>query len=205
MQALLEACQEPDYPAEIVLVISNRPKAAGIEIAQAAGIPTKVINHKKYPDRASFEADLTAAFEEAKVDLICNAGFMRLLTNDFVEHWRDRQLNIHPSLLPAFKGLNTHQRALDEGVKIAGCTVHFVRTEMDAGPIIAQAAVPILTHDDADSLAARVLRAEHQLYPHALALAANELIYVENERVLHKNQGDDARQNHSLFVPKLGN
>ncbi|MGI9383112.1 MAG: phosphoribosylglycinamide formyltransferase, partial [Methyloligellaceae bacterium] len=147
LQALIAACAEPDYPAEIALVISNRPGAPGLDRAEAAGIATRTIDHKAYPTREAFEAELDAALSAAGVELVCNAGFMRLLTGWFVERWRDRQLNIHPSLLPAFKGLDTHERAIAAGVRIAGCTVHFVRTEMDAGPIIAQAAVPVRGND----------------------------------------------------------
>jgi phosphoribosylglycinamide formyltransferase-1 len=181
MSSLIDECNKPDYPAVITLVISNNPDAQGLEIAAQAGIAARAIDHKTYPSREAFEADLDTALKEAEVDLICNAGFMRLLTNSFVEGWRDKQLNIHPSLLPAFKGLHTHERAIEAGVKLSGCTVHFVRTEMDAGPIIAQAAVPVLPDDTADDLAARVLVAEHKLYPHALRLVASDQIQVEGE------------------------
>jgi phosphoribosylglycinamide formyltransferase-1 len=184
MAALIEACKKPDYPAEIACVLSNRPDAPGLEKAAQASIATQAIDHKKYPSRESFEADLDAALRGAEVDLVCNAGFMRLLTESFVDAWRDRQLNIHPSLLPAFKGLDTHERALQAGVRLSGCTVHFVRTEMDSGPIIAQAAVPVLSGDTPDTLAARVLEAEHLLYPHALRLIASGAARVEGERVV---------------------
>jgi phosphoribosylglycinamide formyltransferase-1 len=184
MLALIEACKQPDYPAEIVTVISNRPGAPGLEKAAQAGIPARTVDHKQYPSREVFDADLDAALREAGVELVCNAGFMRLLTPGFVETWRDRQINIHPSLLPAFKGLDTHRRALEAGVKISGCTVHFVRTETDSGPIIAQAAVPVLPSDTPDTLAARVLEAEHRLYPHALRLVASGTARVEGERVV---------------------
>ena len=186
MSTLIDACKKPYYPAEIIIVISNQPEAPGLQIAARSGIPTHIIDHKIYPTREAFEADLDAALKQAKIDLICNAGFMRLLTNSFVEGWRDRQLNIHPSLLPAFKGLHTHERAIEAGVKISGCTVHFVRTEMDSGPIIAQAAVPVLPDDTADDLASRVLEAEHKLYPLALKLVASGEAHVENERVSFK-------------------
>ena len=188
MSALIDACNKPDYPAEIAIVISNQPEAPGLEIAARSGIPTQIIDHKAYPTRETFEADLDAALKQAKIDLVCNAGFMRLLTNSFVEAWRDRQLNIHPSLLPAFKGLQTHERAIEAGVKISGCTVHFVRTEMDSGPIIAQAAVPVLPDDTADDLAGRVLEAEHKLYPLALKLVASGEAHVENEKVVFKER-----------------
>lgn len=183
MVSLIEAARAPDYPAEIVLVISNRPEAAGLERARAAGIATLVIDHKQFATRMAFEAKLHAALLDARIDLLCNAGFMRMLTGGFVDRWRDRQLNIHPSLLPSFPGLDTHQRALDEGVRIHGCTVHFVRLEMDTGPIVAQAAVPVLPGDTADSLGARVLAAEHRLYPHALRLVASGAARVEGEAI----------------------
>lgn len=183
MVSLIEAARAPDYPAEIVLVISNRPDAAGLERARAAGIATLVIDHKQFATRMAFEAKLHAALLDARIDLLCNAGFMRMLTGGFVDRWRDRQLNIHPSLLPSFPGLDTHQRALDEGVRIHGCTVHFVRLEMDTGPIVAQAAVPVLPGDTADSLGARVLAAEHRLYPHALRLVASGAARVVGEAI----------------------
>ena len=188
MSSLKEACKIPDYPAEISVVISNRPDAPGLDIAAKSGIPTLTIDHKNYPSREAFEADLDKALKEAEVDLVCNAGFMRLLTARFVEAWRDKQLNIHPSLLPAFKGLHTHERAIEAGVKISGCTVHFVRTEMDAGPIIAQAAIPVLPDDSADDLAQRVLEAEHKLYPLALKLVASGDATVEGEHVGFKKR-----------------
>jgi len=200
MSSLINACNKPDYPAVITLVISNNPDAPGLKIATQAGIAARSIDHKTYPSREAFEADLDTALKEAEVDLICNAGFMRLLTNSFVEGWRDKQLNIHPSLLPAFKGLHTHERAIEAGVKLSGCTVHFVRTEMDAGPIIAQAAVPVLPDDTADDLAARVLEAEHKLYPHALRLVASDQIQVEGEKVVLKNSWQAAD---GLFSPPI--
>ena len=200
MSSLITACNKPDYPAEISIVISNNPTAPGLEIAAESGIAARAIDHKTYPSREAFEADLDTALKEAEVDLICNAGFMRLLTNSFVEGWRDKQLNIHPSLLPAFKGLHTHERAIEAGVKLSGCSVHFVRTEMDAGPIIAQAAVPVLPDDTADDLAARVLEAEHKLYPHALRLVASDQIQVEGEQVVLKNSWQVAN---GLFSPPL--
>ncbi len=188
MSCLIDACNKSDYPADIAIVISNVPDATGLEIAAQSGIATKAIDHKNYPSRDAFEAELDIALKEAEVELICNAGFMRLLTENFVEKWRDRQLNIHPSLLPSFKGLHTHERALEAGVKISGCTVHFVRTQMDAGPIIAQAAVPVLPEDSADDLAARVLEAEHKLYPLALEMVASGNATVAGERVVFKEE-----------------
>ncbi|MDA7945965.1 MAG: phosphoribosylglycinamide formyltransferase [Hyphomicrobiaceae bacterium] len=184
MASLIEACSSSDYPAEIAHVISNVPDAPGLEIAARKGIPATAIDHKGYASREDFEKDLDATLRDAQIDLICNAGFMRLLTEGFVEAWRDRQLNIHPSLLPAFKGLRTHERAIEAGVRLSGCTVHFVRTEMDSGPIVAQAAVPVLPEDTPDELAARVLEAEHKLYPFALKLVASGEAKVVNERVM---------------------
>jgi phosphoribosylglycinamide formyltransferase-1 len=188
MLALIDACSKPVYPADISIVISNRPDAHGLGVAAESGIPTLTIDHKNYPTREAFEADLNAALKQAKIDFICNAGFMRLLTKGFVDEWRNRQLNIHPSLLPSFKGLHTHERALEAGVKISGCTVHFVRTEMDTGPIIAQAAIPVLPDDSADDLAKRVQEAEHKLYPLALKLVASGEASVKGEHVTFKNR-----------------
>jgi phosphoribosylglycinamide formyltransferase 1 len=172
LQALIDACARPDYPAEIALVIANRADAFGIERARRAGVPAMVIAHRDFPDRDSFDAALDAALRQAGAELVCTAGFMRILTEWFVGRWRDRMINIHPSLLPLFPGLRTHERALAAGVRFTGCTVHFVRLGVDTGPIIAQAAVPVLPDDDADRLAARVLAAEHRLFPLALRLVA---------------------------------
>ena len=199
LQALIDACEEPDYPAEIVIVISNVPGAQGLLRAEAAGILATSIDHKTFASREDFDQALCRALDEAKIDILCNAGFMRLHTEGFVEHWRDRHINIHPSLLPAFKGLDTHARVLAAGVTITGCTVHFVRKEMDEGPIVAQAAVPILAGDTADTLAARVLEAEHRLYPHALRLVASGAVRVEGERVV----GPIAPNQPPLFSPPL--
>lgn len=181
LQALLEAAADPAYPAEIALVISNKADAAGLDRAARAGVPTRVIARRDHPDRAACDAAMTAALEDAGVELVCLAGFMRLLSEAFVDHWRDRLINIHPSLLPLFPGLDTHARALEAGVKLHGCTVHFVRFEMDSGPIIGQAAVPVLPGDDADSLAARVLEVEHRLYPHCLRLVVEGRVEIRGE------------------------
>lgn len=183
LQSLIEACAAPEFPAEIKLVISNRADAGGLAHAAQAGIPSAVIPHRDYPSRETFDAALTAALEQAGAELVCLAGFMRLLTPGFVARWRDRLVNIHPSLLPAFPGLDTHARALAAGVRFAGCTVHFVRAEMDNGPIIVQAVVPVLDGDDADSLAARVLAAEHKAYPLALKLIGEGRVTMRGERV----------------------
>ena len=181
LQALIDACRAPDFPAEIVTVISNRPDVYGLERAREAGIPARVIDHKGFRSREAFDTALDAALREAGCELICSAGFMRLLTPGFVEAWHNRQLNIHPLLLPAFRGLHPHERALDMGVRLAGATVHFVRTEMDAGPIILQAAVPVRLDDTPDSLSARVLGAEHIIYPRALALIASGQAWAEGD------------------------
>lgn len=168
LEALLTACRRDDFPARIGLVISNRADAGGLRLAEAAGVPTLVIDHGAYLDRTGFEAAIGAALHEAGCQLICLAGFMRILTPSFVRTWPERILNIHPSLLPAFRGMHTHRAALAAGVRLHGCTVHLVSAELDAGPILAQAAVPVLAGDDEDRLAARVLEAEHTLYPLAL-------------------------------------
>ena len=182
MMALVEAARAPHYPAEIAAVISNRPEAEGLKWAANQGIPTIALDHKQFATRTAFEAKLHATLMEYRTELICCAGFMRMLTGGFIERWRDRQLNVHPSLLPAFPGLDTHARAVDAGVRIAGCTVHFMRLEMDSGPIVAQAAVPVHSGDTADELAARVLAAEHRIYPMALALVATGRARVDNEK-----------------------
>jgi phosphoribosylglycinamide formyltransferase-1 len=173
MVALIEAARAPDYPAEIVLVLSNLPDAGGLSRAREAGIPTAVVDHRPFgEDREAFDRALDACLAEHRIDLVCLAGFMRLLTPDFVRRWSGRMLNIHPALLPQFKGLHTHRRALAAGVKRHGATVHFVVPEMDSGPIIVQESVPVLDGDTEDSLAARVLEAEHRIYPQALRLVA---------------------------------
>jgi phosphoribosylglycinamide formyltransferase-1 len=188
LEALIEACKAPAYPAKIVLVVSNVPGARGLLRAETALIPTRTINHKDFTTRANFDAVLDQALKQAEIELVCNAGFMRLHTEEFVRSWWNRHLNIHPSLLPVFKGLHTHARVLEEGVKITGCTVHFVRPEMDTGPIVAQAALPVLPDDTEVSLAARVLEAEHRLYPHALRLVASGAVRVEGEHVVGMTQ-----------------
>ena len=174
LQSLIDACRDPAYPAEIALVISNVPGVQGLERAQKAGIPAVTINHKEYDSRESFEQALTEALRNAGVELVCLAGFMRLVTAGFLERWPGSVLNIHPSLLPAFKGIHVHERVIEAGVKFSGCTVHYVVPEMDAGPIITQACVPVQEGDDADALAARVLEQEHVIYPMAVRLVAEE-------------------------------
>ena len=199
MAALIEAAKDPAYPAEIVLVLSNRPDAAGIATAHDAGIATAVVDHKQFKEREAFEHALQKVLEERRIDIVCLAGFMRLLTPWLISRWDRRMINIHPALLPAFKGLDTHARVLAAGVTITGCTVHFVRNEMDEGPIVAQAAVPVLKGDTAESLAARVLEAEHALYPNALRLVASSTVRVDGERII----GPDAPNQSPLFSPPL--
>jgi len=179
MAALIEAATEPDFPAEIALVVSNRPDAKGLAFAQARDIATAVVDHRAFPSRETFEDALAAKLRAASIDIVCLAGFLRMLTARFVEPWRGRMLNIHPSLLPEFKGLDTHARALAAGAKIHGCTVHFVVPELDSGPIVLQARVPVVEGDDEDSLAERVLSAEHRIYPAALKLVAEGKVTVD--------------------------
>jgi phosphoribosylglycinamide formyltransferase-1 len=173
MAALIAASRSPDYPADIVIVISNRTDAGGLVKAASFGIETVVVDHKLYAGREAFDRAVDAQLRAAGVDLVCMAGFMRIVSPWFAETWADRMLNIHPALLPSYTGLHTHARARRDGVKIHGCTVHFVRTELDVGPIVAQAAVAVRDDDTEASLAARVLAAEHRIYPAALAMVAS--------------------------------
>jgi phosphoribosylglycinamide formyltransferase-1 len=200
MMSLVEAARAPDYPAEPVIVISNRPGAAGLQYAKDNGIPALALDHKHFESREHFEGQLHGVLTMSRVDLVCLAGFMRLMTGDFVEKWRHRILNIHPALLPSFKGLHTHERALATGVRIHGCTVHLVRPERDEGPIVAQAAVPVLDGDTPASLGARVLAAEHRLYPHALALLASGQLAVNGEKISILQA---VNQSPALFSPPL--
>jgi phosphoribosylglycinamide formyltransferase-1 len=183
LAALLAACRDADFPTEVALVASDNPDAPGLVVARRESVATAVVDRRLAASKAAFEAELQAALQAARIDLVCLAGFMRVLSADFVAAWQDRMLNIHPSLLPAFRGLDTHARALAEGVRIHGATVHFVRAEVDRGPIVAQAAAPVLDGDTAATLAARVLAAEHRLYPHALRLVASGAAKVEGDRV----------------------
>jgi phosphoribosylglycinamide formyltransferase-1 len=178
MRALIEAARNPDYPAEIICVVSNRPDAVGLDFAMAANIATEVVDHKQYSSRETFEAALHQVLVSHNVELVCCAGFMRVMTPAILDHWRGRMLNIHPSLLPAYKGTHTHERALADGAKTHGASVHFVTPELDSGPVVAQAAVPILPGDSADTLTARVLEVEHPLYVKALALVASGQIHM---------------------------
>ena len=183
MAALIEAAKRADYPAEIVLVVSNVPDAGGLATASAARIATTTVDHRAFgKDRAAFERALQDVLVQHRIELVCLAGFMRLLTPWFVSQWPQRMLNIHPALLPSFKGLDTHRRALEAGVKLHGATVHFVVPEMDSGPIIAQGAVPVHDQDTEAALAARVLAVEHRIYPLALRLVAEGRVSVEGNR-----------------------
>ena len=198
LAALIAACAGPGFPAEIVVVISNQPAAAGLGRATAAGIEAGVVDHRDHADRPAFEAAVSEVLLAHGVELVCLAGFMRLLTAGFLDAWAARVINIHPSLLPAFKGLEAHARVLGAGVRITGCTVHYVVPEMDSGPIVAQAAVAVLAGDDEAALAARVLEAEHRLYPLAVRRIAEGRARLVDGRVLL--DGTDAPPP-SLFNP----
>lgn len=188
MEALLEAARDPAFPAEIVLVMSNNADAGGLATAQRYGVATAVVDHRPYgKDRARFEQALDARMRESDVELVCLAGFMRVLTPVFVGAWDGRLINIHPSLLPSYTGLHTHERALADGVRVHGCSVHFVTPVLDVGPIIAQAVAPVLPGDDADTLASRVLRLEHRIYARALALIASGAAWLDDGKVAYRD------------------
>lgn len=193
MLALAKACETADYPAEIVAVFSDKPQAGGLAKAEALGIPTRVFERKAYGSKAEHEAAILAALAEIGPDLICLAGYMRLLSGDFIRPHTGRILNIHPSLLPLFPGLHTHQRAIEAGMKVAGCTVHFVTEGMDEGPVIAQAVVPVLIDDTAETLAGRVLTVEHQTYAAALKLVASGSVSMRADGSVERlTSGTDA-------------
>lgn len=183
LQALAEACEDEDFPAEIRIVISNEPEAAGLERAAGFGIDTAVVDHRSFPSKAAFEEEIDRLLRARSVELICLAGFMRVLSKDFVGRWPDRIFNIHPSLLPAFPGLDVQRKALEYGVRFSGCTVHFVVPEVDAGPIVLQAVVPVEQDDDPQALAARILEQEHLAYPQAVRLFAEDRLRIEGRRV----------------------
>jgi phosphoribosylglycinamide formyltransferase 1 len=201
MESLIAAARAPDFPAEVALVLSNRPDAPGLARAKALGVAVAAIDHKIYAGREEFERAMQLLLEIHRIDIICLAGFMRLLTPWFIGVWSGRILNVHPALLPAYRGLHTHERALADGVKIHGCTVHFVVPQMDEGPIIAQAATAVLDGDTAESLAARVLGLEHEIYPMALRLVATKAVRVEGNRVL----GALAKAGAPLIAPARAN
>jgi phosphoribosylglycinamide formyltransferase-1 len=197
MVSLMEAARAPDYPAQIALVLSNRPDAEGLDRARDAGIEALAIDHKAYSTRESFEHALDEALRARDIEFICLAGFMRVLTNWFVERWAGRMVNIHPSLLPLFRGTQTHRRALEEGVLVHGCTVHFVVPELDAGPIVAQAVVPVIPGDTEASLAGRVLDQEHLLYPQALRMICSGRARLDGGRVVFTDGWDASLALHS--------
>ena len=185
MRSIVEACAAEQWPAQVVAVISNRPGAAGLAFAAEHGIATQVVDHKAHATREAFDAALAQAIDAHAADLVVLAGFMRILGADFVRRYEGRLLNIHPSLLPAFPGLHTHQRAIDAGCKLAGATVHFVTSELDHGPIVIQAVVPVLPGDDEDALSARVLEREHIVYPLAVRWCVSDALRVERGIVRH--------------------
>jgi len=200
MAALIDAAKSPDFPAEIVGVISNRADAKGLAIAAAKGIDASVIPSKGV-SREDHDAAIDRALAAAKADIVCLAGYLKLLTDGFVTKWQGRMINIHPALLPLFKGLNTHERAIEAGVRIHGCTVHFVTPQMDDGPIIAQSAVPVLISDDAEMLGARVLASEHRLYPLALAMLAAGKVTMEAGRAVFSDFADEPASGRVISAP----
>lgn len=206
MAKLIEAATDPAYPAEIVGVISDAPEAPGLVFAGDRGISTIAVSRNDHASREAHDGAIGAALQELGADIVCLAGYMRILTPRFVESWEGKLINIHPALLPSFKGLDTHRRALDAGVRIHGCTVHFVTAETDGGPVIAQAAVPVLTGDSEADLAARVLKAEHELYPLALRLVAEGKVSMVDGRTAFVGFGESARDgNARLFSPASWN
>jgi phosphoribosylglycinamide formyltransferase 1 len=201
MQSLVRASRESDYPAQVVCVISNDPAAQGLVWAQKEGIATAVVNHKDFGgDREAFEQALDAEIKKHGAQLVCLAGFMRILTSWFVDAWRDRLVNIHPSLLPAFTGLHVHQKAIDYGARFSGCTVHFVRAEMDCGPIIVQAAVPVMADDTDNTLAERILKQEHIVYPRAVRWIAEGRVNVHGEKCFILGESEPE----GVVNPKVG-
>ncbi|NVJ69564.1 MAG: phosphoribosylglycinamide formyltransferase [Alphaproteobacteria bacterium] len=193
LQALIDACAAADYPAQIQVVISNRPDVRGLDRAAQADLTAITIDHKDFDDKESFEDAVHQCLSDHDVELVCLAGFMRLLTSTFVNRWRDRLINIHPSLLPSYKGLHTHARALEDGVRFHGCTIHYVRPEMDNGPIIMQAAIPIATDETEESLIAKTLTYEHKMYPAAVKLIAEGKVRASGNKVAFKDtdMGDE--------------
>jgi phosphoribosylglycinamide formyltransferase-1 len=186
LKSLIAACAQTDFPAEIVLVISNVESAGGLAIARDAGIATKIIPHKPFPSREAFDAEIDAALSGANIELVCEAGFMRIHSARFAKQWEGRILNIHPSLLPKFPGVRVHEQVLEAGETESGATVHFLTAELDSGPIVAQAKVPVLPGDTPETLAARVLEAEHTLYPDALRLVAEKRVELADGRTVFR-------------------
>ena len=186
MEAIVDACASEQWPARIAAVVSNKASAGGLQFAASRGIPTAVVDHKAFDTREAFDAELARVIDGYQPDLVVLAGFMRILTEGFVRHFEGRMLNIHPSLLPAFPGLHTHQRAIEAGCKLAGATVHFVTPDLDHGPIVAQAAVPVLADDTEDSLSARVLKQEHVMYPRAVRWFVEGALTLAQGRVTHQ-------------------
>jgi phosphoribosylglycinamide formyltransferase-1 len=187
MEAIVEACASEQWPAQVAAVVSNKADASGLQFAASRGIATACVNHKDYPSREAFDAELARVIDTFQPDVVVLAGFMRILTSGFVQHYVGRMLNIHPSLLPAFTGLHTHQRAIDAGCKLAGSTVHFVTPELDHGPIVIQAAVPVRADDTEASLSARVLKQEHQIFPRAVRWLVEGTLVVQGNRVITAN------------------
>ena len=184
LKSLIDACKAKDFPAEIALVISNDTEAYGLKRAEESRVPNYVISHKEFSTRDHFDDTMAEKIKKYNVDLICLAGFMRILGDKFIDQWKNKIINIHPSLLPSFKGMNVHQRVIDSGVKFSGCTFHFVRCKMDSGPILLQAIVPVLPGDDAKTLAARILKQEHRVYPKAIKMIASGRVKITNEKVI---------------------
>ncbi len=186
MEAIVQACTREGWPAQVVAVLSNRPEAAGLDYARAQGIAAVAVDHKAYPSREAFDAALMQAIDAEQPDLVVMAGFMRIVTPAFTAHYEGRMLNIHPSLLPAFPGLHTHERAIEAGCQLAGASVHFVTAELDHGPIVAQAMVPVLAGDTPQQLANRVLALEHQMYPTAVRWFVEDQLQIAGHRVIHR-------------------
>ena len=203
MEAILEASRDSSFPAEIVVVLSDKPDTAGLQTARENNIPAIGIAHDDFQSRSDHETAITKAITDHNPDFICLAGYMRILSSGFVQQFEGRLINIHPSLLPSFKGLETHQRAIDAGVKLHGCTVHFVNAEMDGGAVIAQAVVPVLPDDDEKKLAARVLAAEHKLYPHAIRMLAENKVRLENGCAVTEPLATNSSETSVLFSPDI--
>ena len=202
MSALVGAASNPSFPAEIVLVVADNPEAAGLEKARDAGVKTATVDRRSFGNRMTFETALQTQLEAARAELVCLAGFMRVLSADFVANWLGRMINIHPSILPSFRGVDTHRRALEAGVKLHGCSVHFVEADVDAGPIIVQAAIPVLAGDTPATLSDRLLPVEHRVFPMALSLLASDAIQVDGDQV--RIDGSPRQETAPLIVPDFG-